>query len=165
MVLMLLACIAKHGPERAAEPTPIDVVPVLSSVADSKVTGATDPLSKALGDVLAARNLQPTMMSTDSYLAAFAGTRDTRRRIELLHVSRPMLLVETETAFYSELSGRYRWIVKATVSLEPAGLTESFEVPVFLQFQHEREPEAVSAAAPVIARRAGELVDGWLAAP
>lgn len=165
MVLMLLACLAKHEPERAAEPTPIDVVPVLASVADSKLTGATDPLSKALGDTLAARNLQPTMLPTEAYLAAFQGTRDTRHRIELLHVARPTLLVETETTFYSELSGRYRWLVKATISLEPAGLTESFEVPVFLQFQHEREPEAVSAAASVIARHAGQLVDGWLAAP
>lgn len=165
MVLMLLACIAKHEPQRAAEPTPIDVAPVLSSVADARVTGATDPLSKALGDALVARNLQPNMLPTEQYLAAFQGTRDTRHRVELLHVSRPTLLVETETSFYSELSGRYRWLVKATLTLEPAGLTETFEVPVFLQFQHEREPEAVSAASLVIARRAGELVDGWLAAP
>jgi hypothetical protein len=103
--------------------------------------------------------------STEQYHAAFQGTRDTRRRVELLHPTRPTLLVETETSFYSELSGRYRWNVHVVASIEPAGVSESFDVPVFLQFAHEREAEAVSAAAPVIARRVGELVDGWLAAP
>jgi hypothetical protein len=50
------------------------------------------------------------------------------------------------------------------VSLEGPGApaARSFDVPVFLQYHHEREADAVDAAAPIVARKVGELLDGWL---
>ena len=72
------------------------------------------------------------------------------------------LLVESEVAYYSLLSGRYRWTVDVTLTLVPAGLTDHFEVPVFLEFQHEREAEALAAATPVITRHVDDLIDDWL---
>lgn len=163
MVLILLSCLARHEPVRAESPAPLDLVLASATVVDPAVVAGTPTLAEALHDVVNERNLVPTDVSAD--LAKFATTRDTRRRIELLAPARATLLVETETAYYSELSGRFRWTVHTTLSLEPAGLSDSFDVPVFLQFAHEKEAEAVSAAAPTIARRAGELLDGWLSAP
>lgn len=165
MVLILAACALHHEPVRASSPQPLDVVVALSTVVDPAVTGPSASLQAALAGAMDVRNVSPTWVSDDKYVSLFQSTRDTRRRTALLGSTQALLLVETETAYYSELSGRFRWTVHTTLTLEPAGLTDTFDVPVFLQFAHEKEPEAVEAAAPTIARHVGELLDGWLSAP
>jgi len=45
-----------------------------------------------------------------------------------------------------------------------AALTSSFEVPVILQFVHEKEPRALEEAAPIIERQLGHLLDQYLGA-
>ena len=54
-----------------------------------------------------------------------------------------------------------RLTFKGTESLAQ-GVTEVYQVPVFLQFHHQREAEALEEAAPVIARKVALLVDGYL---
>lgn len=162
MVLMLIGCLAHHPPTQAAASTEVDVVAALSGVAAPTVTGPTDTLKQSLSGALGPHNLTVKFAPEDSFATAFQTTRDTGHRLNLLHATEPLLLVETETSFYSELSGRYRWVVHTTLSLQPAGLSDSFDVPVFLQYAHEQEAEAVDQAAPVIARHAGDLVDSWL---
>lgn len=163
LILSLLGCLGGHAPVRAVAPTPIDVVPVLGNLESAAVADAPERFDEALLDALASRNLQPTLLAPERYVEAFATRRDTTRRLEVVAGPDALLLVETDAAFYSQISGRYRWTVSVTLTLAPAGLTETFEVPVFLQFHHEREAEALAAATPVIVRRAGDLVDGWLA--
>lgn len=163
LTLWLLGCVARHAPVQASSPTPIEVAPVLAGVEDAAVADAPDRLDDALLVTLAAHNLTPSLVAPDRYVDAFATRRDTARRLEHLAPAGNLLLVETEAAYYSILSGRYRWTVEVTLTLAPAGLTEQFEVPVFLEFQHQREADALAAATPVIARHVGDLVDAWLA--
>lgn len=163
LILAALGCVARHEPVRADTPTPIDVVPVLAGVDDPAVTDAPERLDEALVQTLSAHNLQPTLVPADRWTQAFVTTRDTPRRVEHLAPKGNLLLVETEAAYFSQLNGRYRWTVDVTLTLVPAGLSDTFEVPVFLEFQHEREEQALAAATPVIARHVGDLVDDWLA--
>lgn len=166
MVLTLwlaLGCIARHEPIRAASPEPISVVPVLARLDSASIADAPERLDAALLAALTERNLQPTLVAPERYVDTFASRRDTSRRLEALDLGGPVLLVETEAAYYSLISGRYRWTVGVRLTLAPDGLTQTFDVPVFLQFQHEREADALAAATPVIARRVGELVDAWIA--
>ena len=65
------------------------------------------------------------------------------------------VVLRTEARFYSQLNGRFRWVVMVDSTVAPVGkpedaLTESFEVPVFLQFQHQDADDAIDAAAPVV---------------
>ena len=80
-----------------------------------------------------------------------------------------LLLVETRTRFYSQLNGRYRWTVDAKITLakreaREEAVSSSIDVPVFLDFDHQREREALVVAGPRIAdevaRLADELVTG-----
>ncbi|MCB9766526.1 MAG: hypothetical protein H6739_42520, partial [Alphaproteobacteria bacterium] len=75
-----------------------------------------------------------------------------------------LVLVETQVEFYSQMNGRFRWTVSVDLSVAPRDdlaqtVSASFTVPVFLQFHHEQEPEALAQAAPVIERQLGYLLD------
>src|SRR5207237_343193 len=70
------------------------------------------------------------------------------------------LLIETKVAFYELLQGRYRWVVYGKVSLArredlPGAAAADVEAPVFLLYDHEKEAEALRAAAPTLAQAAG----------
>src|SRR5206468_1872883 len=119
-------------------------------------------LKRALAAALDARNL-------DLVEAAVPGAdrvRDSKRRFDAVLGEAPfVLLVELQPAFFSQLNGRNRWTVYARLSAarrgaEPA--VDAFDVPVFLDFDHQREPEAVALAAQAIAERAGALFDSFL---
>ena len=80
-----------------------------------------------------------------------------------------VVLVETRASFFSQLEGRYRWVVNvragvAEASAPGAGVVEVFDVPVFLQFEHQNEAEAVAAAEPVISRHVQRLLRRHLGA-
>jgi hypothetical protein len=129
------------------------------------VSNAPTGLYDTVDDALKERNLVPSPLAPDRFVDAFAARRDTSRRLEYLAPDHLTLLTETEVAFYSQLSGRYRWTVTVHLTLAPSQLSDTFEVPVFLDYSHEREPAALEAAAPVIARHVGQLMDAYLAAP
>lgn len=163
--LLLTSCIPRHPPVRAETALPIDVVTVLQPVDHPAVSAAPPDVIAALDAVLTARNLVPSLVPAERFIGAFSTRRDTARRLEHLAPTQLLLLTETEVAFYSQLSGRYRWTVSVHVTLAPTTLDDTFQVPVFLDHYRQREPEALSAAAPVIARHVGQLIDQYLAAP
>ena len=73
------------------------------------------------------------------------------------------LRVESSAAFYAQIAGRYRWEVTSRVELRTADhtWTRTLQTPVFLVYYHEREPEALAAAAPALQRKVGALLDEW----
>ena len=106
-------------------------------------------------------------MADATWEGAFTKGRTTRFRIAHVAVATDadlVLVVEAFARYGSQLNGRYRWTVQVVASVAPGdkpedAVTSEFNVPVFLQFHHEQEPEAVSAAAPVIERQVGHLLD------
>ena len=69
-----------------------------------------------------------------------------------------LIIVETQARYFSQLNGRFRWVVTvettATKLSDPTlVLTERYEVPVFLSFQHQDEEDAIMAAVPMIQPR------------
>lgn len=171
----LLACIPKTGPVQA--PTPMDVafVGALEPLDDPTVQALPDSVQERLVEQLQARNLRPVAVDASTWEGAFTKGRTTRFRVAhvALGTQAPLVLVvETFARYGSQLNGRYRWTVQVTASLAPAdkpedAVTSEFSVPVFLQYHHEQEAAAVDAAAPVIERQVGHLLDqvlGGLAA-
>lgn len=171
-LLLLFACGPKAGaPVVAAKATPTTVVGVLGTDAAVAVSALPEPVQTRLTALLVERNLTPVVVPEDEWSTAFASRRNTPQRLGWLddraEDTELLLLVESEVSFYSQLSGRYRWTVEVTATLAPAadpaqGVTEVYQVPVFLQFHHQREAEALEEAAPVIARKVALLVDGYL---
>lgn len=172
MVLVaLLACIKHLPPTVDGGGRAVSVVAVVDNVGDAPTADAPESLDTAVAAALSARKLSPNVLSAEAWQTALGPARGTEQREAALAASspgQPSVLVELTPAFYSELSGQYRWTVGVKMSLtvpDSNTFDASFSVPVFLRYAHEGASEAVANAAPVISRRLGEMVDIWLAQP
>jgi len=156
-----------HGTEPLRLATPVAMAAAL--VVDHP--DGAEPVPASVQDrlllELAKRNLDARLVAP----AALGNTRNTRQRLAQLAQTPEVpwvLLLETRVEYYELLQGRFRWIVYARATLarreDPAGASEAeFEVPVFLSYDHEKEPAALREAARVLAERTGALIDNVLA--
>lgn len=166
-----VACIPKAAPPRAKSTLEVRA----AFVNDRDEGQGVEPLpDAAVAPSLAAlkeRNLAGKPVGREVVDVAFRSKRATAQRLAVLANAEAdlVLLVETRVRFYSQLNGRYRWTVAATVSLGrrdaiAEAATSETSIAVFLDYDHQREPEALAAAGPRIAdevaRLADELVPG-----
>jgi len=170
--VVLSSCAAKHG-EAVLAPSPMSVaVLVVADYPDrAEVTGVPAAIGEALQAELVARNLHPELLAPADYTEEFASLRTPLHRLK--HLSEQnrgsdlVLLVQTEPRYFSLLSGRYRWTVEVDLALAPANdpanaVMRHTKVPVFLEFHHEKEEEALTAAGPMIERQLRRLLDEGL---
>jgi len=171
LIAAAVSCIPK--PKGIQAPTPLDVVVVaaVSYPDQPEITGVPDDVAAVILEVVQAHNLQPEMLAEVDFAETFAAKRRTLHRVGYLsehHANTDLLLlVEAEPRYFSLLSGRYRWTVDATLSLVPPGqpdvaVTTEVSFPLFMEFHHEREEAVLQAAAPVLERHLGHLLDEYL---
>jgi hypothetical protein len=129
---------------------------------------APDALKAAVNAELDSRNLEVVEVA----LETVALQRLTDARFEALKAaagdSPYLLLVEQRVQFFSQLDGRYRWEVSTNLTAartSGAGAKDPFEIPVILMYDHERDDDAIAAAASDVANRVGGLLDGVLVRP
>ncbi len=168
-LLVLLSAGCVHSPRvvRMPEKTPVAVAFVLDGEHDSAVADVPDALKAKVLEQLKARNLDPKVLPFASYAPLFEPVRDTQRRLaKLANGGAPLvLLVETKAVFFSPLNGRYRWMIYARLTAskkEIAPLTVSMDQSAFVDFQHQKEQEALTVTAQSIANRVGAVLDDYL---
>jgi|GEM_PF-1339692 len=169
-LLSQLGCVPKTGVVSAERSLDVTVVAAREPMDQARVEPVPTAVSDGILAALKARNLHPTLADPSTWQDAFTHGRTTRFRVAHVAVGSQadlVLVTETWARYGSQLGGRYQWTVQVTVSLAPVAHpeqveTSSFEVPVFLQYYHQQEAEAVEAAAPVIERRVGSLLDQYL---
>jgi len=167
--VIAVGCIKPRPVPQAPSPTPVAVATVLESTEAPGLQPVPDAVSERLARELSSRGLVPqpsvdtqpldTRHSTHSRMTWLAQTASGAGLL---------LLVETEARFSVQVNGRYRWNVDATITLAPPheeaeGLTASLSVPVALVYSHQTQADALTEAAPLIARRLGVLLDDWIA--
>ncbi len=170
-------CIKRTPVARLAEPVTVAVAFVQDSDGSGAGAGTVQDVPQALKDAVAreleARNLVVEFVPFDTLAESYGRLRATERRFELLkeNAQAPLLLlVETRAEFFSQLAGRYRWVVHTRLTgsqrSSDAGPTErQLESPVTLVFNHQRQEEALAEASARIAQAAGTLFDDVLATP
>ncbi len=168
VAVLAAACLPRVPVQRLPTATPLAVAYVVDPSYSGEATTAPEQLKAAVNAVLAERNLEPREVP----LEAVQGARLTDTRLSALKAAaggaQYVLLVELRVQFFSQLDGRYRWEVGTALTAERPGGAQArdpFEVPIVLMFDHEKQPEAIVAAAPDIANRLGVLLDGLLASP
>ncbi len=112
-----------------------------------------------------------TRVCASEWGAEFTGRRLLDQRAGWL-AERPghgdaLLLVDLQPRYFGFFSGRYRWSVTVGVTLRDLSrpdhvVTDSFEVPALLTWDHEREDAAIEAASVVIRKRIEDRVEDWL---
>lgn len=167
LLVLLAGCVKQPGAVRSPEPSNVAVAALLTSVDDGGTVAVSEAAMARLSAVIEARNLRPQPSGSD----ALVETPTAPLRLELLAEQSGdaslLVLVEASARFFSQMNGQYRWTVDVRATLVPrdkpaAALTDSYEVPVFLQFSHEGETEALQSALPMIERRLGRLLDQQL---
>lgn len=172
--LLVAGCVQRSPPVKLAQPAVALGAFVLDSERPAPAVDVPRELKDATSKVLWRRNLELDPLSFEKAAPLFGRVQNSQERLQqlpLLGKEAPFyVLVETRAVFFSQLGGRYRWNVYAKISVQRHGsaeapVTAELDVPVFLSFDHERETDAVRAAAWAIAERAGALFDSFLQAP
>lgn len=166
---LLAACITTRPVSRAPQPTAIAALVIVDSNETRETSAPPKPVTDRLAEALSARNLLPEAPPATT-TAAFASRRTTTARLQELAsaATAPLvMLVETKAAFYSLLNGRFRWSVHARLSIArrealAEAITRDVDFPVFLDFDFQREPEALAAASKALADEAGRVADELL---
>lgn len=159
-LLWMLACQPQIPPKKATSPISIQVLAVQDNVLSRNSSKVPPALLQTLKSELSQANIQPNIVELPS---SFQSIRQTEQRLEQL--SAPVLLIETQAEFFSQLEGRFRWTVscKLTLMADDKGvLVREFNTPVFHQFHHEREAEAILAAEEVIRQQLRGLIEDYL---
>lgn len=168
---LLTGCIKQADVVKAPSPMDATVIGVLDPQDGGPVTGLPDRVTDRVSRALTARDLTPAPLATDAFAADFGNARVTKQRVAWLAKGAGdaplVVLIEAQALYYSQIEGRNRWTVDVTATIadpdQPeAALTSTFEVPVILQFVHEKEPRALEEAAPIIERQVGHLLDQYL---
>lgn len=166
-LLTLTGCLKQPPAVTSGEGAPVALGAVLTGVDDGLTRPAQAEVVTRLSEVIAARALTPKAAPGD----ALAARPTSASRVSLLAGDAAsgglLVLVESSARFFSQMNGRFRWTVEVKITLAPANdpdraVIDSFEVPVFLQFNHEGEDEALIEGLPVIERRLGALLDSYL---
>jgi len=162
----LVSCLPKQKGISAPTPMSVTVAAAVEYPDRPDISGVPDDLTASIEAALAGRNLQPTQLEPGAYTEVFGNKRNTLHRLDWLSEQGGdlVVLVETHPRYFSLLSGRYRWTVDATLSICPGGnldetVTTDVSFPIFMEFHHEREEEVLAAAAPVLERHLGHLLD------
>jgi hypothetical protein len=170
-LLLLLGCAAREAAPVAATGRSVAVLALHEGLADDAVEVAPDAFADALERAAAARGLSVLPVADAGALDPLRQHRTSAHRLAWM-AGQPgdaelLLLVAAQARFFSQMSGRYRWTVEVQASVasraEPGRAEDlRFQVPVFLEYDREREDAALAAAAPVVERRLGVLLDQWL---
>lgn len=164
-LLMLVGCIKNPALTQAPSPMPVAVSTVLESTEVAGVHEVPEAVTNRLTEELTKRNLVP--QSVDGTGAPGGGTD---HRLTWLAESesgaKAVLLVEATARFSTQVNGRYRWNVTGTISLVPTGpeepMSADLNIPVALVYAHQDHADALTEASPLVARRVGSLLEGWL---
>ncbi len=170
VLLVSSACVTHApAPRRLRSPALVLVALALDGVGGA----GRRAFREALAAVLAEHNLSPTWVDPDDGRAGGGPAEATEVRLHRLQAHAAamgvpqVLLVEVQPSYYAQMDGRYRWTVAARVVVRGAGVEapsaeETFSVPVFLRFDHEREEAALAAARRRLLRRVRRAVDTYL---
>jgi hypothetical protein len=172
-LLVLASCVTAHQAARSPARATVAAAFVVDAEDAKQPTELPKTVADELRAALDARNLEAQPLDASAWSGAFASKRATAMRLQHLAQTAPradlILLVETKAVFYSLLNGRYRWMVnaKATLAKRTAlgeALTTTLDFPVFLDFDHQREPDALAAASSLLADQVGRLADQYIGA-
>ena len=173
LLSLLIGCIPRTGsPVISDQGLSVRTTAVVLDANGQSLEAAEDALVQAITEQLSLRNLGVVPVSardTDLNLIPLSQHRliwlaNQPEEAELV------LLLDARADFFAQMIGRYRWLVKAELILaDPANLdqalTRQLEVPVFLQYHHLREADAIEAATPTLMREFGTMLDAWILAP
>ena len=81
----------------------------------------------------------------------YSELKSVKRRAELIpHPNR--ITIDFKTEYFSQIAGRFRWVVHVTVLLQEAEQSkiETFSIPVFHKYGHQKDVASIERALPQV---------------
>lgn len=166
--MWLTGCVSTQNVVRARTQTPVVSVFLMEYPDRRDVDGVPGSFVERVQLQLAQRNLVVESVGSVAMLQTFQARRSTEQRVAdvvAAHPDKTVMLVESEVRFYSYLSGKYRWNVQGRVTMvQPDGVQQSspFELSAFLDYEHQRESEALQYVEVAVSERVGQAADRFL---
>ncbi len=165
MVLMLgLGCLKPPVPT-APEGTDAALVAYEVEVGADTMEDAPQDFRAVMSEALLQVGVTPKPVSVEGYDLLNAHTPGQQLEVlqEATGDAELLVVLRTEARYFSQLNGRFRWVVVVDATVVPPqapedALEQSFDVPVFLNFQHDDAHDALNAAAPVVDPRLRRMV-------
>ena len=167
-----VACMPKTAPLKLDKTVKVRLAGVLSGQEDG-VLALPEGVERRLERALDARGFSVEPVAAGELKAPMVRQRTSGQRLAWLADSAggsgAVMLVEIAAFYDTQIQGRMRWTVRSTLSIGAADAPEAaiqreVDTAVFLQFLHQREPEAALEAATTIERAAARLLDDWVRA-
>lgn len=166
LALVSSACLPKVPRQRLSERARVAVAYIVEPTYAGTPFAPPDALKQKIAADLDDHNLEVVEVP----LEAISAQKLSDSRFNALKAAMPdapfFLLVEQRVHFFSQLDGRYRWEVATTLTAARADGSQArdqSEIPVILLFDHEKQKEAIAAAADDLVTRVGQLMDGVMA--
>ena len=166
LMVLLSGCMTTSQSVRLAAPADTQLAVVLQFPDRPEIAEVPESTTNRIATELMKRNLTARIVPQDSFKKPFETRRSTTQRVSDLSEGGYLLLVESEVRFYSLLSGKYRWNISGRITfVAPDGeqTTAPLELAAFLDFDHQREADAIAYVEVAIAERVGQVVDRLLA--
>lgn len=172
LALSAVACMPKPPPVTLEKTVKLRLAGVLIGHEDGTL-GLPEAVDRRLRAALEARGFSVDSLAPSELKAPMVRQRDTSRRVAWLSDTAAgadaVMLVEVAAFYDTQIQGRMRWTVRATLSIAAVGAAEDalrreIDTAVFLQFLHQREADAASEAGLTIERAAARLLDDWVRA-
>jgi len=166
ILVLLSGCMTTSQTVRLAAPAETQVAMILQFPDRPELGEVPESTTTRIATEIKKRNLTARIMPRDSFAKSFETRRSTAQRVSDLSEGGYLLLIESEVRFYSLLSGKYRWNVSGRITfVSPDGeqTTAPLDLAAFLDFDHQREADAIAYVEVAIAERAGQVVDRLLA--
>lgn len=166
---LLSGCIGAQQVVRTKTQTPVVAVYLMQFPDRADIADVPTTFQTRVADEVARRNLKVQPAPLAPFADNFRARRATDQRLKLIAGQYPgqtLMLVETEVRFYTYLSGKYRWNVNGRVTfVQPDGVQQSspFELASFLDYDHQKESEALQYVEVALAERVGQAADRFLA--
>ena len=169
LAFSLSGCLSHKPPTQYPEAGTFGLTVVHDDIKTRSLNASPEDLTQALVADLGERQIKSQLCSGEA-IDGFARSRDSKQRLELLAANcqaNHLLMVELQADFYSQLSGRYRWTVYAQISIvSPEDgdslMSESYEFPAVLSYDHQREDDAIAAVSTDIERAVNRLIDDYM---
>jgi glycosidase len=172
LLLAVTGCLTHTPIARLPHAVPIAVAYVYDPESDRTPRAVPDDVKARVADALARRNLEVQEIPLEKFATKLTSVRDSQQRyreVAQLSDAPLVMLVELRVLYDGEMTEWYHWRVLGHLTMgrkdkpaEPS--SRNYEDAAVLNYDHEREPQAMSLVAPSLAKTASELVDEVLAA-
>jgi glycosidase len=169
--LFACACVSSSAPVVAPPGSRVALAFVVDDPDHREIADAPPALHREIGELFESRRIAVDDVAFERLRDAFRSRRRTEHRLEALAAasssSGVVCLVELMPRFFSQLAGRYRWTVQVRAAIAERGqlgdaIIEDYELPVFLEYTHENETDALERVAPALERSLRSLLDDFI---